>query len=296
MDWEIILIDNASTDGTQNIIAERYPYIKLIRNTENYGFAKANNIGILHSSGKYLCFVNSDIEIKERCFEKLYIYMESHLDIGMAGPKIIGRDKKVQRSCMEFPTLWNIFCRTFALDIPFQRSKKFGGQMMTYWPHDTERDVDVINGCFWIVRREALEHVGLLDEIFFIYAEDIDWCHRFHDSGWRVVFAPHTEAVHYGGGSSEKAPIRFYLEMQRANYKYWKKYYSMKSCFFYLILRILHEAFRLAGHAVKAAIQPSRREIILEKVRRSWAGIRWATHEILTPRDLFRTNSSKETV
>ena len=142
-------------------------------------------------------------------------YMNEHPEIGMLGPQILDSNGNIQRSCMGFPTLWNTSCRALALDTLFPKSKLFGGYMMTFWPHDSIRDVNVINGCFWMVKREALDEVGLLDERFFIYAEDKDWCKRFWDAGWKVVYFPEAKAIHYGGASSSNAPIKFHIEMQK---------------------------------------------------------------------------------
>ena len=272
---EIIVVDNNSSDGSPEMIQERYPHVKLIRNSANYGFAKANNIGLKTADGEFLYFINSDVDVMDGCMEKLFEFMLRNSDVGVSGPKIIGVDRKVQRSCMEFPTLWNLFCRALALDVLFPSTKLFGGQLMTYWAHDSIRDVDVINGCFWVVRRKALSMVGPLDENFFIYAEDIDWCKRFHEAGWRVVFFPEAEAIHYGGASSANAPLSFYIEMQKANFRYWQKYHGKTSQFFYISIRMLHEALRLGGHAFDAIVRPSRRALSTAKVRRSWAGLQW---------------------
>lgn len=278
--YEVIVVDNASTDDSAETVRVRYPGIKLIENKENFGFAKSNNIGIRSSSGKYVCLINSDVEVLESCVDKLYDFMESDPSVGIVGPKIVGRDNLVQRSCMGFPTLWNLFSRAMALDLLFPRTKLFGSYMMTYCTHDSVREVDVINGCFWMVRRKTMLCVGLLDETFFIYAEDIDWCRRFKQSGARVIYYPFAEAIHYGGGSSKNAPIRFYMEMQKANFSYWKKYHNIASQQAYLLLRILHEGIRVVGHVVFAVLSERRRAISFEKAKRSVVSIQFAASSI----------------
>ena len=121
--YEIIVVDNASVDGSPEILRLKYPDVIIIQNPDNFGFAKANNIGIKESSGKYICFVNSDVEVLDNCIYNMYTFMEENMDVGMAGPKIIGKDKIVQRSCMGFPTLWNLFSRSMALDLLFPGNK-----------------------------------------------------------------------------------------------------------------------------------------------------------------------------
>lgn len=272
---EIIVVDNASIDGSYELVQGQFPHVKLIRNNTNLGFAKANNIGIRESKGKYICLINSDVIVKENCIDNMYEYMDQHTEIGILGPKILSLDGLVQRSTMGFPTLWNSLCRAFALDSLFPRSKLFGGQLMTYWPHDTIRDVDVLNGCFWMVRREALKEVGLLDEEFFFCGEDIDWCKRFIDAGWGVVFFPDAEAIHYGGASSSNAPIRFFIEKQRANLQYWKKHYRPFTWMVYILICLLHQSIRILGQTSLYIIMPSKRKYIIYKIKRSVSCVQW---------------------
>jgi len=142
---EIIVVDNDSTDGSQELVLEKYPEVKLIKNRKNLGFAKANNIGIKESNGKYICIINSDVEILKGCFEKMVNFMEKNTEIGILGPQILDPNVKIQRSTMGKQTLWNIFCRAFVLDKMFPKTKVFGGYLMTFWNHNEIRDVDIIN-------------------------------------------------------------------------------------------------------------------------------------------------------
>ena len=220
--YEIIVVDNASTDNSPEIIRKKFPEVRVIENKCNLGFAKANNIGIKNSSGKFLCFVNSDVELINDCISILLEYLENLQGVGIVGPKVLNSDHTLQNSVQGFPTIWNSFCRAIGLDTLFPKSRVFTGQLMSWWNHGKDRKVDILSGCFWMVRKKALEQVGLLDERFYIYAEDKDWCKRFSDAGWYVVFNPEAEIIHYGGASSANAPIKYYLEMQKANLQYWK--------------------------------------------------------------------------
>ncbi|MFB3924906.1 MAG: glycosyltransferase family 2 protein [Syntrophales bacterium] len=272
---EIIVVDNASSDGSPQSVEAAFPEVRVLRNSSNLGFARANNTGIRNSTGRYVCLVNSDVIVREGCIDRMHAYMEKHPETGMLGPKILGPDGSVQRSCMGFPTVWNSLCRAMALDSIFPERKMFGGQLLTYWPHDTLKKVDVINGCFWLIRRSALDQVGLLDESFFMYAEDIDWCRRFHEKGWSVVFLPDAEAVHYGGASSALMPVRFYIEKQRANLQYWRKYHSAPARSAYFSTLVLHEIVRLLFHCVPRRKKgPKSSESVL-KIKRSIACLRW---------------------
>jgi GT2 family glycosyltransferase len=271
---EVIVVDNASTDGTPELVRDSYPGVTLIRNDENLGFAKANNIGIRRSTGEYVCLINSDVHVLDGCIEQAVEYMKQDSRIGLLGPKMLGADKKAYRSYMGAPTLWRCFCRALALDVLFPNSKLFGGFLMPYLKRDRIAEVDVLNGWFWVTRREALNQVGLLDETFFMYGEDIDWCIRFRKAGWKVVYFPNAESIHYGGASSSKAPLRFYIEMQKANYQYWKKHYGRASQVAYLFLIWIEQAMRLAGHTLMR-LAGKRRPDASYKAKRSMACICW---------------------
>ena len=272
---EIIVVDNASSDGSPEAVQDKYPNVKLIRNKKNLGFAKANNVGIKHSIGRFICLLNSDIKIIDGCFMKMIVYMDGHPQVGILGPKILSPNGVVQRSCMGYPTLWNSFSRALALDTLFPNIKFFGGYLMTYWGHDTLRSVDIINGCFWMIRRDALNHVGLLDENFFMYGEDIDWCRRFKEASWDVIFFPNAKAIHYGGASSSKAPIKYYIEKRRSNLFYIKKYHGWFYLILFTTLAFIHEILRFTGRAIRVSLKPSTRDQNMLKLKRSLAILRW---------------------
>jgi GT2 family glycosyltransferase len=271
---EVIVVDNASTDGTPELVRDSYPHVTLIRNEGNVGFAKGNNVGIRRSSGEFIFLINSDVHVLDGCLEKIMEYLKEDPRIGLLGPKMLGADGKSYRSFMGAPTLWRCFCRAIALDVLFSNCKGFGGLLMPYFKMDHVAEVDVVNGWFWVTRRDALDQVGLLDESFFMYGEDIDWCKRFREAGWKVVYFPNTESIHYGGASSSEAPIRFYIEMQKANYQYWKKHYGRASQLGYLLISCLDQVIRMAGYTLLLFAGKRRSEASF-KVKRSLACIGW---------------------
>ncbi|EEF62384.1 glycosyltransferase family 2 protein [Pedosphaera parvula] len=271
---EIIVVDNASTDGSPEMVESKYPRVKLIRNRENLGFPKGNNVGIEASRGKYVCLLNSDIKVLGRCLDILVDYMDEHRDIGMIGPRILNGDRTHQSSCRRFPTLWNNFCVMTGLAKLLPGSKFFSGEHMFYFKGDRELDVEVLVGCFWMVRREAMEKFGLLDEGFFMYAEDVDWCKRCWASGWRITFHPGAESVHYRGGSSAKRdPVWLALTQQRSILRYWKKHHGVTGQVSMSCLIFAHKCARWVAALGSYVMRPSKRKDSLTRMQVSAASM-----------------------
>ena len=272
---EIILVDNASTDGSVEMVNQSFPSVKVIQNESNLGFAAANNIGIKVATGKYVCLINSDVNVPPNCLQNMYRYMNEQPSIGLLGPKMLGKCGNTRRSGMRFPTIGNMLLRALALDSTLKGPGPMGGFLMADFHFDQIKDMEVLNGWFWMARREALDEVGLLDEQFFMYGEDIDWCKRFRLAGWRIVFYPQAEALHYGGASSANAPIRFFIEMQRANLQYWKKYHGRVSLFFYLLVVWLNHIVRTLAWSLTYLARPKRRSRASSEIIQNTACMRW---------------------
>jgi GT2 family glycosyltransferase len=272
---KIIVVDNASADGTPEMIRTQFPNVKLIETGANLGFARGNNVGIKEATGKYICLINSDVNVPSDCLEKMHTFMEQNPGVGLLGPGMLRPDGKVYRSGMRFPTLWNLFLRALFLDSLFKNTGLFGGYLMKDFHFDETRDIDVLNGWLWMARREALHQVGPLDGRFFMYAEDVDWCKRFHMAGWRVVFYPQASAVHYGGASAANQPSRFNVEMQRANLQYWKKYHGSISLFFYLLIGCLSYTVRALGWSGVYLMKKSSRYRAQIEVKQYLKCLRW---------------------
>jgi len=272
---ETIVVDNASADGTPEMIGEEFPHVRLLRNSSNLGFAKANNIGIRSSRGKYVCLVNSDVNVPGECLRKMHTYMEQNPKVGVLGPRMMDRRGLALRSYMRFPSVWNCLCNSLALDQLFKGSRLFGGTMMTDFDNRNTGEVDVLNGWFLMIRRDALNEVGLLDERFFMYGEDIDWSYRFYKAGWKRVYFAAAAALHYGGASSANAPRQFYIEMRRANLQLWRKHHAGITTPAYLVILWLHEVVRVLGHGALYLLRRSERPQEAFKIGRSLACMSW---------------------
>jgi hypothetical protein len=272
---EVIVVDNGSTDGSCEATASHFPWVQLIRNDKNLGFSQANNIGMGHSSGRYLCLINSDVIVGRISIRHLVEFMDLHPEVGLAGPRLLNADGTVQYNCGRFPGIWNNLCQTLGLNYVFPKSAFFSEPFMTYWSHDENRSVDFITGAFWIIRKAALTDTGLLDEDFFFYAEDIDWCRRFHKKGWDVMLCSQAQAVHFREGSSKQAPIRFYLELHRADLLYWQKHHGWCGRVIYTWIVLLRNALRLVSGALVYLFRPSCRTEVTFKLGRNIACIRF---------------------
>jgi GT2 family glycosyltransferase len=268
---EVIVVDNASADGSADMVESDYPGTVLIRNAANVGFARANNQGMAVSSGRYLCLVNSDVVIHPGCLTRMKDFLDDHPEVGLAGPKVLNADGTLQPSCRAAPTLRSALFRAVALDTLFSRSATFGAHFMTNWDHDDVRSVDILSGCCWFARRHAVDEVGGLDETFFMYGEDMEWSLRFSRGGWSVVFNPDATITHYGGASSSRQPTRFAVEMQRADLQYWRMHHGRSSYVAYYATAVLEHACRVGGHSVRWLVRPASRPSSAAKVGASAA-------------------------
>jgi hypothetical protein len=222
---EIVVIDNASADGSAEMIEARFPHVKLIRSNENLGFAKGNNVAIRQCQGRYIALVNPDVIVLPGCLDALADFLDENPKVGNVGPRVFNPDMTQQSTCRRFPTLWNNFCSATALASKFKGSRFFAGEHMFFFPHDRTLAVDVLVGCFSMIRREAFDAVGLLDEDLFMYGDDVDWCRRCWNAGWEVVFFPGARAIHDRGKITAPYPVRFALAQQRSVIHYWTKHH-----------------------------------------------------------------------
>lgn len=256
---EIIVVDNASADGSVVALRERFPKVQIIVNEDNLGFAKANNIGIKKAKGLYVCLVNSDVKALDGVLDKMRTYMESHPEIGALAPKTFFGDMQIQKNCREFPTLRNVFCEAFFLNKLFPKIAFFRGRDMVRCDYDAVMEIEALSGCFLMVRQEVIEQVGGLDERFFFYSEDVDWCKRIHDAGWKLVHYPEAEAIHFGYGSSSSAPIRFQIEMLKANWQYWRKHKNILECLVFRLIELIGTLGRAVAWFAISLVESKRR-------------------------------------
>jgi GT2 family glycosyltransferase len=208
--------------------------------------------------------------------------MDHHTSIGILGPKTLNADKSLRINCKEFPNLWNTFCRILNLKKVLPKSKLFSDGFMHYFDHASIRSIDSIPGCFLMVRREATDVVGLLDERYFFYGEDKDWCKRMKIAGWDVVFFPDSEVIHYAGKSAGKTPVRFLIEELRSNAYYWEKHHSRVERKLFLGSMLLFYLIRLASSFFLYMIKSAQRDKYSLQLLGSTTCARWLINAIFS--------------
>jgi GT2 family glycosyltransferase len=222
---EIIVVDNASTDGSVEMVRSEFPQVTLIANPENRGFTGGNNQGIAAAQGRYVLLLNPDAEALDNAPAALTRFMDAHPDVGLIGPQLLFPDGQVQSSRRRFPTLATLLFESTWLE-PLAPRSLLRRYYLLDQPDDATLDVDWVMGAAMLVRREAIDQVGVFDEGFFMYSEEVDWCRRIKAAGWRVVYHPSVQVVHHEGRSSEQAVSARHINFQRSKIRYVRKYHG----------------------------------------------------------------------
>lgn len=220
---EVIVIDNASEDGSPDMVEQDFPQVILIRNEENRGFAAANNQGLEIARGRQILLLNSDTIVHGDVLGQSVRYLDVHPRAGAMGCRVLNTDGTVQLTCSQYPSLLNMVLMASGL-WKLNRPSFFGRYLMTDWQRDSERTVDVISGCYLLLKRETLDDVGLLDEDFFFFGEETDWCYRMRKAGWILMFAPVGEITHHGGGSVKRLNHKRDIMLTNATIKLHRKH------------------------------------------------------------------------
>jgi GT2 family glycosyltransferase len=253
---EVFVVDNNSVDGSAQLITEKFPHVIFIQNTENIGFSRANNQAIRQAKGKYILLLNPDTVVEEDTFEKVLSFMEAHPDAGGLGVKMIdGKGLFLPESKRGLPTPWVAFYKMFGLSKLFPKSRKFGKYHLSYLNPDEVHEIDVLAGAFMLLRKSVLDKVGLLDEIFFMYGEDIDLSYRIQKEGYKNYYFPETTIIHYKGESTKKGSLNYVKVFYKAMIIFAHKHFSGSKASVFALLIHLAIYFRALLSASKRVLQ-----------------------------------------
>lgn len=252
---EMIVVDNDSRDGSVEMVRDKYPAVNLIANPENSGIAKGNNLGAAASRGRYIVFLNPDTEIIDSALDDMADWLDAHPEAGAVTCKLLSADDSAQRSCCSaFPSLWTEFCDLSTLSVRFPRSRLFNGVMMVDWDYNGTREVERAATACMMVRREAVEEIGGMDERFFFMYDDVDFCRRLRLRGRRIFYVGDIRIRHYHRASSSQAAKFARAITHRGSKLYFRKHTSFPVAIIHSIMTSFFHHFwasilKLTGRA-----------------------------------------------
>ena len=289
LECEIIVVDNASSDGSPDMVRGQFGHVRLITSNSNLGFARANNTGAAAGTGRYTLLLNPDTEVRGGALAAMVTYMDEHPDIGTLGPKLLTPDaleERVQPSRRRFPTLATAFLESTMLQQWFPRNRVLQRYYVQDKSDNEEQDIDWLVGACLLIRREAWEKVGPLDENMFMYSEELDWCRRAKADGWRVVYVPWATVVHHEAQSSNQVVPARHIYFQSSKVYYFRKYHGAAAGETLRLFLLGTYVFQLVVEAAKWAVghkRPLRQERIAAYMCVLRSGLRVRGEYALTP-------------
>ena len=257
VDFEVIVSDNGSIDGSVEYIRKTYPSVRVLENGENLGFARGNNAGIRASRGEYVLILNPDTIIHDGALDTLVAFADRHPEAGGFGCKVLNPDGTYQVSARLFPTIWRYWMSSLYLKRLANLFPLFRYEEYPHWGGETERVIDWQSGCCVMFRGDLLRSLGGFDEQFFYHFEEVDLCRRVWNTGSPILFTPEAVITHLGGQSVNRFPVRFEIEKHRSRYRYFYKHFGPKAANDCRRLSIAKLRVRLWGYSLIGMFKPS---------------------------------------
>lgn len=229
IDFEAFVVDNASTDGSAEMVRRDFPQAVLIANAENRGFAAANNQALVSARGRHIVLLNPDTELIDNALKALVDFLDGHPEAAACGPRLVYGDRTLQRSCRHFPTLFTELMETLFLDQAFPGNPVCGRYRMGGWRFDDTREVDQPYGACLMIRADVLRTVGFMDERFYMYYDEVDLCYRIRKAGWKIFFVHTATVVHHANKSSDQARLDCIRYIFRSKFLFFNKHYGSLS-------------------------------------------------------------------
>jgi hypothetical protein len=272
IDFEVIYVDNASADETVEMVRAEFPAVQIIENSENMGFIKANNQAIEIAQGRYVLLLNSDTIVLDNAISKTVKFADERTDAAVVGCRVLNRDRTLQRSCFMYPSVLNMLLSATYLYKLFPRSHFFGRERMTWWDFDEVREVETVCGCYSLVRKKAIDQVGVMDPIYFVYGDDPDWCFRFRKAGWKMLFTPEPTIVHYGGQTTKQISDKFLLQLYGSRLIFMKKSAGRGAFALACLLSGLFFFLRIPYWLIAGLLGKNKRQVAFSRLKTYIAG------------------------
>jgi GT2 family glycosyltransferase len=255
--FEIIVVDNHSQDGTLEMLRQEYPQVQARENSGNEGYTRPMNQALKMGSGQYLIQLNPDTLVQPGMFDRLARFMEEHPDAGICTPKVLNRDGTLQKQCRRSAARpWDAFTYFTGLSKRYPKDRRFAGYLMTYLDEDAINEVEAVSGSCMFIRREVIGQIGYLDEVFFAYQEDADFCFRARQAGWKIYYVPQAQVIHYGGqGGSRVEVYRSIYQWHRSYFLYYRKHLARDYFFLFNWLYYGLMAAKLAANLVTTMLR-----------------------------------------
>ncbi|WP_420631702.1 glycosyltransferase family 2 protein [Candidatus Leptofilum sp.] len=269
---QIIVVDSASSDGSPEIVAEKFPQVELVACQQNVGFPRGNNLGLERANGRTILLLNPDTIVHEDALAKMVTYLEQNPQVGVVGPQLLNEDGTVQSSRRRFPTLRTAFFESTWLQ-PYAPQSVLDDYYVRDVGDAETAVVDWVMGACLLTRQEVVQQVGGLDEAYFMYSEELDYCRRIHEAGWQVVYYPQVQVTHLSGKSSEQAVTHRHINFNRAKLRYFRKYHGRFAATILRLFLLASYGWQLSLEAIKGAVG-HKRQLRWQRVKAYWMVLR----------------------
>lgn len=271
---EVIVVDNASTDGSAEMLRADHPDVHVIENPERDGYGRSHNRAIRIARGDFILVLNEDMEMLGGAVERMLAAARRADNLGVMGCRILNPDKSLQHSCFRQPSLLGeLFESLFPYTIAFPRARL--RSKMYDWPHDAQREVDIVVGCCMLIPRAVIDRVGTFDPNFYIYSEEHDLCKRIRDNGFRIVFTPEAEMIHYGGQTTQRMSLRMALIQLDSRIRYFRKHRGAVSALLFRGILLVGASARLVGWAALHVVKRRQDRRTAERVSEYSASLKF---------------------